>query len=105
MPHTPRCCDPTADSAPTADPGVGLVVELVDTADHEQAIMATLELLAARWPLAFSIYEKHKKPLKIGIDQDIAAALADVIVSDELKSALRYYTGNIGYLLACREGV
>ena len=79
MPHTPHRCDPTA---------------------------GRLELLAARWPLAFTIYEKHKKPLKIGIDQDIAAALADVIVSpDELKSALRYYTGNIGYLLACREGV
>lgn len=32
MPHTPRRCDPTVDSTPT-DPGVSLIIELVDTAD------------------------------------------------------------------------
>jgi hypothetical protein len=33
MPYTPRRCDPTADSTPTADPGVGLIIEFVDTDD------------------------------------------------------------------------
>jgi ProP effector len=90
------------DRAALADPSARLIVELVDTADHEQAIMATL---AERWPLAFSIYEKRRKPLKIGIDQDIAAALGGAVTPAELTSALRLYVGNLGYLLACREGV
>lgn len=71
---------------------------------HKQAATVTLELLAERWPRCFAIFEQRRRPLKLGIDQDIAAALADPFTPDELKSALRFYVGNIGYLLACREG-
>jgi hypothetical protein len=59
--------------------------------------------LAERWPRAFAVYQYRRRPLKIGIDNDIAAA-AGAITTDELKAALRFYCGNIGYLLACREG-
>ena len=62
-----------------------------------------IELLAERWPHTFAIYQCRRRPLKIGIDNDIAAA-AGAIATDELKAALRFYCGNIGYLLACREG-
>lgn len=62
-----------------------------------------IELLAERWPRTFAIYQCRRRPLKIGIDNDIAAA-AGAIATDELKAALRFYCGNVGYLLACREG-
>ncbi len=60
------------------------------------------------WPAAFVIYERRRRPLKIGIDRDIAAAAAGAIANGfvsmaEIKSALRFYCGNTGYLRVCRE--
>lgn len=72
---------------------------------HDPTIMATLELLAEKWPACFHLFEKHRLPLKIGIDQDIAAATPDTFTPDELTAALRFYCGNLHYLRACREGV
>jgi sRNA-binding protein len=69
-----------------------------------QAANAVIKRLAATWPPCFSIFEKHREPLKIGIYHDIAVAAAGAITTDELKAALRLYCGNVGYLLACREG-
>jgi sRNA-binding protein len=60
--------------------------------------------LAEHWPCAFSVYQAKRKPLKRGVDQDIIAAAADIFTLSELKSALRFYCGNLDYLRACREG-
>jgi ProP effector len=64
---------------------------------------ATITALAERWPKAFHTYQVRRVPLKIGIDVDIIATCA--ITLFELRAAMRSYTGNIGYLLASKEGV
>ena len=71
---------------------------------HGRTVAAVLALLAEKWPACFQIFEQRRRPLKIGIHLDIAAALGGAVTSAKLKSALRYYVSNLGYLLACREG-
>jgi sRNA-binding protein len=63
-----------------------------------------IESLCERWPQCFVIFQK-RRPLKLRIDQDIAVAAPGVFTPAELEIGLRFYTGNIGYLRACREGV
>lgn len=53
------------------------------------------------WP-AFSVYERRRRPLAIGIHKDIEAT--GVLTPGEASALLRYYCGNLGYLRACREG-
>jgi len=60
-------------------------------------INAVIELLAERWPKAFSIYEARRRPLKIGIRDDILAALDGALTPVELGRALRVYTSNRVY--------
>ena len=67
-------------------------------------VAAVIALLAERWPLAFSVYERKRRPLAVGIYQQIVAAAVD-IGPDALKAALIFYTHNRVYLAACREGV
>ena len=59
-----------------------------------------LKVLVKRFPLAFNLNDR--KPLKIGIYQDILAAFADdsSFSNNALKKALRYYVTGRGYLLA-----
>jgi ProP effector len=59
---------------------------------------AAIALLAETWPACFSVYEGRRKPLKLGIHQDVLAALEGAITPKELKNALRHYTGNRCYL-------
>jgi len=54
-------------------------------------------LLAECWPLAFSIYENRRRPLKIGIHLDIAATLDGAVTPAELALALRCYCANKVY--------
>lgn len=62
--------------------------------------------LSEKFPLCF-ILEGEAKPLKVGIFQDLAEALAndERITKTQLRQALRVYTGNWRYLHACKEGV
>jgi sRNA-binding protein len=60
--------------------------------------------LVERWPQTFFVFERQRRPLKIGIHYDIAAAWPDVSMK-ALRKALRAYTLNSGYLLASRCGV
>lgn len=55
-----------------------------------------------RWPQCFSVYERRRRPLKIGIHLDIEAAGS--ITSEEIRAALGFYCSNTSYLRACREG-
>ena len=61
---------------------------------------AAIALLAETWPLCFAMYEVRRRPLKIGIRDDILAALNGAVTVDELSAALRRYTGNRHYLRA-----
>jgi ProP effector len=78
---------------------------------HEQAARshAIIGALCELWPACFALYERRRKPLKVGIDRDVIAACATAIASgsisrNDLKYALGFYVRNIGYLRACRAG-
>ena len=64
----------------------------------------TTVLLAERFPKCFAIYDARRQPLKIRIRDDLIAALDGAITPQELLSALRFYTGNLGYLRNLRVG-
>ena len=60
------------------------------------------EVIALRaFPNTFVMFQERRKPLKIGIHQDLAAALGEV---EHLSAELQYYTRNVGYLKAQRAG-
>jgi ProP effector len=65
---------------------------------------AALALLAETWPACFSIYEKRRRPLKIGIHNDILATLDGAVTPAGLSRALRIYTGNKVYRSRLRIG-
>ena len=72
--------------------------ERVDTA-------AIITRLAEMFPQAFSVYEGRRRPLAIGIRDQIAERVGDAITPDELSAALRAYTRNPGgYLRAMARG-
>lgn len=58
-----------------------------------QNVGDVLNLLAAKWPKCFHLYEMRRQPLAIGIDRDIMAALDGAVSPAELYNALRCYTG------------
>jgi sRNA-binding protein len=68
------------------------------------AAKALIEQLAERWPQCFSVYEKRRRPLQLGIHIEILAALGDAVTPTDLSVALGIYCANYAYLLACREG-
>jgi ProP effector len=74
------------------------------TTSKTQAALNTIGVLAEWYPLAFVVYEQRRKPLKLGIDHDLAIATAGAITLKELKTALQFYVGNVGYLKACIAG-
>jgi sRNA-binding protein len=39
------------------------------------AIVAVISLLAEKWPCCFSIPESRRRPLKLGIREDVLASL------------------------------
>ena len=61
--------------------------------------------LAEKFPRCFSL-EGEAKPLKIGLFQDLAEALADDerVSKTQLRQALRQYTSNWRYLHGCKPG-
>jgi ProP effector len=70
---------------------------------HDE-IAAVLELLCETFPRAFSLYEGRRKPLKIGVHNDVIAALDGAVTWRELRNALRVYVNNERYLCALRAG-
>src|SRR5678810_14001 len=63
-------------------------------------VNATLALLCQRFPKTFFMYQGRRKPLKIGIRDDIVAVLGNEIEPKLLHHALRHYTLNFNYLHA-----
>jgi len=74
------------------------------TPERLAAIAAAIALLAETFPKAFFIYERRRRPLKLGIHLDILAVMDGVITAEELSDALRFYVSNDSYLRTCREG-
>ncbi|HEY1246080.1 MAG TPA: ProQ/FinO family protein [Hyphomicrobiaceae bacterium] len=65
---------------------------------------ATIALLAATWPKCFSVEFAGRRPLKVGISKDIAAAAEGAITPAELESAMSVYCGHKAYLKKLKEG-
>jgi sRNA-binding protein len=65
-------------------------------------IGAVLKLLGDQFPQTFS--HRDPRPLKVGIHADVLTALGDAVQPRDLKSALRAYTSNAGYLRALSTG-
>jgi ProP effector len=62
-----------------------------------------IDVLADLWPQCFVVYERRRRPLKLGIHHDIEAAGAGAITAAEISAALRLYCSNIAYPRACHE--
>ena len=69
------------------------------------AARAVIELLAERWPKCFVVFERARRPLKIGISRDIMTALDGAVTPAELGLALSIYCGNVRYLRALHRGL
>jgi ProP effector len=70
---------------------------------QRQAARAMLALLCQRWPKCFDL--KDRRPLKIGIANDLKHELGDATLRPELKAALNLYCGSVGYLSALKAGI
>jgi sRNA-binding protein len=75
------------------------------TKNREQATRDLIGVLANFCPQTFQVYERRRRPLKLGNRHDIEVAAAGAITAHEIEIALRSYCRNTGYLSACREGV
>ncbi|MGJ8668963.1 MAG: ProQ/FINO family protein [Oceanococcus sp.] len=62
-----------------------------------------LPALIARYPKSFFDDPRQRKPLKIGVHKDILADDANELASYQLTSALRWYTGALGYQLSIQD--
>jgi ProP effector len=67
-------------------------------------VQAVLALLVECFPRCFAVYENRRRPLKLGIHNDILTVMDGAITPQELSQALRCYVSNDGYLRACRQG-
>jgi sRNA-binding protein len=72
----------------------------VGKAELRRRATALLGVLCDRYPKAFDI--EHPRPLKAGIDRDIAGEMADTSLAFEtdLRNAMRLYTSSPAYLTA-----
>jgi sRNA-binding protein len=70
---------------------------------RKAAVVATVTLLAERFPAAFSRFEGHRRPLKIGIAVDICEAVPE-INKEHLQWALARYCMSPGYLRSLASG-
>jgi ProP effector len=62
-----------------------------------------ISLLCEKFPAAFVLYERRRRPLALGIHKEIAAAMP-TLTAEQIHAAMRSYVGNIAYCRACREG-
>lgn len=71
---------------------------------HDENVTAILDLLVEMYPKTFSTYEGRRRPLKIGIREDLNKALDGAITEVELQKALACYTSNRVYRARLRQG-
>ena len=64
----------------------------------------TIAALSEFFPQCFHLFEQRRRPLKVGIRNDIKVVLGDTITDIELTYALRSYTSNRAYLSRLTAG-
>jgi ProP effector len=67
-------------------------------------LLQTIDLLADLFPQCFFVYERRRLPLKVGIFQDLLNTGCFAGLEDDLKIALRRYTGNQQYQRKLKAG-
>jgi sRNA-binding protein len=67
-------------------------------------VAAIITRLAELCPRLIFVYEARRKPLAIGIRDQIIAKVGDMITPDELSAALGSYVRSTGYLKAVARG-
>jgi ProP effector len=70
---------------------------------HALAIAGIL-WLKEKHPKAFFMSKVRRRPLKIGIGAEIIVGIGDAMTPHEARSALRIYTGAVGYHQSMRAG-
>jgi sRNA-binding protein len=70
---------------------------------RKAAVLATVTLLAERFPAAFFTFEGQRRPLKIGIAVDICEAVPE-LNKEHLQWALARYCMSPGYLRSLTSG-
>src|SRR6478735_1058838 len=60
-------------------------------------IVAVIGSLAEKWPCCFSIPESRRRPLKLGIREDVLASLDGAIPAGKVSAALRWYVSSPEY--------
>jgi ProP effector len=98
--HLEASTTTVADSTAIADVVVGERRRSRDASTVE----AVLELLCELFPKAFVRYQARRRPLKIGIHNDLLAVLDGAVTAAELSHALRIYVSNRVYRERLREG-
>ena len=71
---------------------------------QREQINQTIELLCREFPACFVQFERRRRPLKVGIVDDIQARLGDQVDRELLRRALRFYVGNLHYRMAQQPG-
>ena len=71
---------------------------------QREQINQAIELLCHKFPACFVQFERRRRPLKVGIVDDIQARLGDRIDRELLGRALRYYTRNTFYRMSQQPG-
>jgi sRNA-binding protein len=74
------------------------------TTDKRVDVTATTMQLAEILPKCVFTYEKRRRPLQVGIRDQILAKVGDLIAPEELSIAMRAYVRSIGYLTAVARG-
>ena len=72
------------------------------SSQQKRVVRDTIATLAERFPACFSL-DRYRKPLKVGIRDEVLAAVPDV-PAKQVGLALKVYTSNPGYLHFIREG-
>jgi ProP effector len=72
------------------------------TPDERQKREAVIRDLAAHWPQCFAVNATQRRPLKIGIAEEVRAM--GLFTDAEVSEALTFYAHNTGYLKALVAG-
>jgi sRNA-binding protein len=71
---------------------------------HREIAEAGIGLLCERFPHTFARSEGRRRPLKIGINGDLVAAMVGAMTPQEIGAALKVYTSNNVYLRGLLKG-
>jgi sRNA-binding protein len=62
-----------------------------------------IAMLCEKFPACFAMFEQRRRPLALGIQKEIAAAMP-TLTKEQISTAMRSYVANEFYCRACREG-